>query len=498
MMKFDRALYETFVCERAAGFVRGMFPPDSQRHAIARVSQSKLAVRLLFAPQPGCGAFHLYMHSSRDGAPACAGRRPANFSECHQIHPGKSTTSRKRATLYCPMFLTHLECSACGLQHQSSRLQNLCLSCCKPLFAIVDLDRARRTLTRETLGTREKSLWRYREVLPLPGNIEPVSLGEGGTPLLRAQKFGDDIDLWIKDESINPTQSFKARGMSVAVTMARHLGATKLAVPSAGNAGRALAAYAARAGLEAHVFMPRDTPRANIIECRELGAHATLIDGLITDCGAEIARRKAKEGWFDMSTLKEPYRVEGKKTLGYELAEQFNWQLPDVILYPTGVGTGLVGMWKAFDEMEALGWIGSKRPRMVTVQAAGCAPIVRAFEEDHRFADEFPNAATTASGLRVPKAIGDFLIIDALRASGGTAIAVTDDELIAATKEIGAAEGVFCAPEGAACLPALRKMLSDGSVKSNERVVLFNTGSGVKYLESFSTRGSADAESKSF
>src|SRR5213080_742475 len=384
------------------------------------------------------------------------------------------------------MFLKHLECSACGLHHEWLHLQNLCRSCHKPLLAIVDLAAASRTLTLESLATREKSLWRYREVLPLPGDVEPVSLGEGGTPLLRAQKFGGDVDLWIKDESLNPTQSFKARGMSVAVSMAKYLGATKLAAPSAGNAGGALAAYAARAGLEAHIFMPRDTPRANIIECRELGAHVTLIDGLITDCGAEIARRKEKEGWFDVSTLKEPYRVEGKKTLGYELGEQLNWELPDVIIYPTGGGTGLIGMWKAFDEMEQMGWIGSRRPRMVTVQASGCAPIVTSFEAGKRFADEFPNAQTTASGLRVPRAIGDFLILDALRASGGAAIAVTDEELIDATKEIGAAEGIFCAPEGAACLPALKKLQSDGATKPGERVVLFNTGSGVKYVESFS------------
>jgi threonine synthase len=232
--------------------------------------------------------------------------------------------------------------------------------------------------------------------------------------------------------------------------------------------------------------MPKDTPRANVIECEQTGAQVTLMDGLITDCGAEVGRRKEAEGWFDVSTLKEPYRIEGKKTMGYELAEQFDWDLPDVIIYPTGGGTGLIGMWKAFDEMEQLGWIGSKRPRMVTVQASGCAPIVRAFEEGKRFADEFPNAHTTASGLRVPKAIGDFLILDALRASGGTAIAVTDEALIAATKEIGSTEGIFCAPEGAACLPALRKLMGDGAVKSNERIVLFNTGSGVKYLESFS------------
>ena len=383
------------------------------------------------------------------------------------------------------MFLTHLECSACGLQQEWSRLQNLCPSCHKPLFAIVDLGAASRTLKRETPVTREKSLWRYREVLPLPGNAEPVSLGEGGTPLLRAQEFGKDIDLWIKDESINPTQSFKARGMTVAVSMAKHLGATKLAVPSAGNAGGALAAYAARAGLEAHIFMPRDTPRANIIECRELGAHVTLINGLITDCGAEIARRKTKEGWFDVSTLKEPYRVEGKKTLGYELAEQCDWRLPDLVLYPAGGGTGLIGMWKAFDEMEALGWIGRERPRMFAVQAAGCAPIVRAFETGEKTAAEFPDAHTIASGLRVPKAIGDFLILNILRQSNGGAIAVDDEEMIRVAREVGSSEGLFVCPEGAACFAALKSLRAAGKIVSGERVIIFNTGSGIKYLDCY-------------
>src|SRR5881394_3539840 len=322
------------------------------------------------------------------------------------------------------MFLTHLECTACGVRHDWSRLQNLCTVCSKPLFAVYDLAALRELdcLKQSSLREREKSLWRYRELLPLAKDAEAISLGEGGTPLLRAKAFADDVNLWIKDESLNPTQSFKARGMNVAVSMAKYLGAKKLAVPSAGNAGGALAAYAARAGLEAYILMPRDTPRANIIECRELGADVTLIDGLITDCGAEIARRKTTEGWFDMSTLKEPYRVEGKKTLGYELAEQFDWQLPDVILYPTGGGTGLVGMWKAFDEMEALGWIGKKRPRMFSVQATGCAPIVGAFEAGEKFTAEFPNAQTVASGLRVPKAIGDFIMLDILRESGGGAI----------------------------------------------------------------------------
>jgi len=388
------------------------------------------------------------------------------------------------------MFLTHLECTACGLRHESSRLQNLCTACAKPLFAIYDLAAAGRALTREALATREKSLWRYREVLPLPADVEPVTLGEGGTPLLTANRFGKEAgltSLWIKDESQNPTQSFKARGMAVAVSMAKHLGATKLAVPTAGNAGGALAAYAARAGLEAHIFMPSDTPRANMIECRELGAYVTLIDGLITDCGAEIAKRKATEGWFDMSTLKEPYRVEGKKTLGYELAEQLNWKLPDVILYPTGGGTGLIGMWKAFDEMEALGWIGAARPRMFSVQASGCAPIVRAFERGEATAAEFPDAQTCASGLRVPKAVGDFLMLRILRESNGGAVTVDDEEMIRITREIGRLEGLFVAPEGAACFAALKSLCAAGKIVPDESAVIFNTGSGIKYLDCYET-----------
>jgi threonine synthase len=390
------------------------------------------------------------------------------------------------------MNVTHLECGLCGLEHEAHRLLNLCRACGKPLLVRYDLDRAKVTLRRETLAVRRSDLWRYREVLPVEDDRNIISLGEGWTPLLRAPRLARRVgihELYIKDESQNPTQSFKARGMATAVSMAKELGARKLAVPSAGNAAGALAAYAARAGLDAYIFMPRDTPRANVVECQQTGARVTLMDGLITDCGAEVGRRKEKEGWFDVSTLKEPYRVEGKKTLGYELAEQLEWRLPDVIVYPTGGGTGLIGMWKAFDEMERMGWIGGRRPRMVTVQAEGCAPIVRAFEEGNRFADEFPNAATTASGLRVPKAIGDFLILDALRQSGGTAVAVTDEELIAAVREIGALEGIFCAPEGAACLPALRELIESGEVRKTDRVVLFNTGSGVKYMESF---GAAD------
>jgi threonine synthase len=387
------------------------------------------------------------------------------------------------------MFLTHLTCTGCGLRHIWTHLQNLCSECHKPLFPTYDLGRAAEALTRESLKTRsDKSLWRYRELLPLPQVVEPISLGEGGTPLLRGDRFAARHgleSLWIKDESVNPTQSFKARGMSVAVSMAKHLGATSLAVPSAGNAGGALAAYAARAGISAHVFMPRDTPRANIIECRELGAHVILIDGLITDCGAEIAKRKEEEGWFDLSTLKEPYRVEGKKTLGYELAEQMRWVLPDVILYPTGGGTGLIGMWKAFAEMETLGWIGPKRPRMYSVQAEGCAPIVRAFEQEQPRATEFPNARTIASGLRVPKAVGDFIMLAILRESKGGAVAVSDREMIRMTREVGSSEGLFVAPEGAACFSALTQLLQSGAIRSDEKVVIFNTGSGIKYLDCY-------------
>jgi threonine synthase len=351
-----------------------------------------------------------------------------------------------------------------------------------------DLDRASQTLTRESLAGRRADLWRYREVLPVEAEENLLSLGEGMTPLIKAEGLGKSLDmteLYIKDESLNPTGSFKARGMALAISMARELGVKKVAVPSAGNAAGALAAYAAKAGIEAFIFMPRDTPLANIIECRQTGANVSLIDGLITDCGRIVSERKDAEGWFDVSTLKEPYRVEGKKTMGYELAEQLDFQLPDVILYPTGGGTGLIGMWKAFDEMERMGWIGSHRPRMVTVQAEGCAPIVRAFEAGATSGAQIENAYTVASGLRVPRAIGDFIMLDILHKSGGSAVAVTDRQLIDAVKEIGSAEGIFAAPEGAACLPALRRLLDSGEVRRDERVVLFNTGAGVKYLDLF-------------
>lgn len=387
------------------------------------------------------------------------------------------------------MNVTHLECANCGKRHQANTIQFLCIDCAKPLLVKYDLEKAAKTLRRDTLNGRVPSLWRYREVLPVVSEHNIVSLGEGFTPLTSVPTLAASLpirlNLYIKDESMNPTGSFKARGMTAAVSMAKELGAKKTAAPSAGNAAGALAAYSARAGMEAHLFMPKDTPLANIIECRQTGAHVTLVDGLITDCGKIVAERKEAEGWYDVSTLKEPYRVEGKKTMGYELAEQLNWTLPDVILYPTGGGTGLIGMWKAFDEMQQMGLVGSKRPRMVSVQAAGCAPIVRAFKNGERFAAEFENAHTSASGLRVPKAIGDFLIIDAIRASGGDARAVEDSELIKAVAEIGAAEGIFTAPEGAACLPALKQMISEGSIASGETVVIFNTGAGAKYLECF-------------
>jgi threonine synthase len=386
------------------------------------------------------------------------------------------------------MHVTKLECSSCRREYEARKVHNVCTECGKPLFVRYDLKRIGKFLTRQALYARRADLWRYREVLPVRREDNIITLGEGWTPLHHAKHLGEMLgmtELYVKDESLNPTQSFKARGMAVAVSMAKELGLKKLAAPSAGNAAGALAAYCACAGIQAYIFMPRDTPRANVIECEVAGANVTLIDGLITDCGAEVARRKESEGWFDVSTLKEPYRVEGKKTLGYEIAEQSAWTLPDVIVYPTGGGTGLVGMWKAFDEMQELGWIGDKRPRMISVQAEGCAPIVRAFEKGERNAEEFPNAATLASGLRVPKAIGDFLILDAIRESGGAAITVTDEELIAGARELARREGIFAAPEGGACVPALRKLIERGKVQVGERVVLFNTGSGIKYLDAF-------------
>ena len=380
--------------------------------------------------------------------------------------------------------LTHLECSRCGASLPCNRLQNLC-ACGGPLLARYDLARAGRTMSPATLKGRERSLWRYVEVLPGTTD-EQLTLGEGGTPLLRVERLGREAgcpNLWLKDESFNPTGSFKARGLAVAVGRAKALGARKLAIPTAGNAGGALAAYASRAGLEAFIFMPKDAPRANVLECRLPGAHLTLVDGLISDCARQIAERKETEGWFDISTLKEPYRIEGKKTLGYELFEQFGGRLPGAILYPTGGGVGLIGMWKAFQEMEAMGWIGRERPKMVVVQAAGCAPLVRAFEEGKRESEPCRDAHTLAAGLRVPKALGDFLVLDAVYASQGVAVAVEDEEILARLKQLARLEGIVACPEGAATLAALPALLSRGVLRPEDSIVLFNTGSGMKYLE---------------
>jgi threonine synthase len=384
----------------------------------------------------------------------------------------------------CALNVSHLSCFRCGKEHEARRLQTVCTACSKPLQVHYDLERAARTLTRESLAARPRNLWRWREVLPVEDDANVVTLGEGGTPLLRTRRLGL-ANTFIKDEAQNPTASFKARGMAVAVSMAKELGAKKLAAPSAGNAGSALAAYAARAGLEAHLFMPRDVPSLNRLECEVAGARVTLVDGLITDCGRIVAERKEREGWFDLSTLKEPYRIEGKKTMGYELAEQLGWRLPDVIVYPTGGGTGLVGMWKAFDEMEALGWIGSDRPRMVSVQAEGCAPIVQAFATGAASAEEVKGARTVAAGLRVPRAIGDFVMLDILRKSRGTAVSVPDEALVAGARDLAALEGVFACPEGGATLAALRALLDRAEIGRDELVVLFNTGSGLKYAEAF-------------
>ncbi len=387
------------------------------------------------------------------------------------------------------MHLTHLSCFACDKTYEAANLINLC-DCGKPLRVEYDLEAAAKTLQPQTLAGRPSNLWRYREVLPLPADIDPPTLGEGCTPLLPADAVAEQLGLspgrlFVKDEAVNPTGSFKARGMAVAVAMAAHLGAKKLAVPSAGNAGGALAFYAARCGLEAHIFMPKDVPVANRLECEIAGANVTLVDGLITDCAKIVMDRREAEGWFDMSTLKEPYRVEGKKTMGYELFEDLCGRLPDVILYPTGGGTGLVGMWKAFEEMQAMGWIGAERPRMVSVQASGCAPIARAFAAGATEAGTFENAHTAAAGLRVPRAIADFEMLRILRESGGTAVTVDDVAMMDDARRLSAATGICACPEGGACLTALRKLTASGWIRPEDRIVLFNTGSGMKYAEAF-------------
>ena len=380
--------------------------------------------------------------------------------------------------------LTHLECGYCGKSYEPNQLINLCSECGKPLLARYDLAKARQTLTKENLATREPSLWRYEEVLPVQNDWAMLKLGEGWTPLHHARRLGEAIgctNTYIKDEGLNVTASFKARGLALAVSRALELGAKELAIPSAGNAACAMSAYAAAAGLPAHVYMPSDVPSLFQVECRELGANVNLVNGLINDCGVKVREGVAQYGWFDVSTLREPYRIEGKKTMGYEIAEQMGWTLPDVIIYPTGGGTGLVGMWKAFDEMERMGLIGQQRPRMVSVQSTGCAPIVRAFEQGVEFAELWQGANTVADGLRVPAAIGDFLILRAIRASGGVAIAVPDEEMLRYARVMGSKSGVFPAPEGAACLAAQVRLIEQGWIGPEEKVVLFNTGSGLKY-----------------
>jgi threonine synthase len=387
------------------------------------------------------------------------------------------------------MKATHLECSLCGKRREANAPANLC-ECGGPLLVRYDLDVIRHRWRRREVPNGPATMWRYAPVLPASAEFI-VTLGEGWTPLLRTRRLGARIgaeNLWVKDEGLNPTGSFKARGLSCAISMCKELGIGRVAIPSAGNAASALAAYAAAAGLEAHIFMPKDVPQANFLECMAYGAHVTLVDGLISDCGRMVAERGPAEGWFDISTLKEPYRIEGKKTMGYEVAEQMDWELPDAIFYPTGGGVGLIGMWKAFAEMEKLGWIGGRRPKMVAVQAEGCQPVVRAFEENQQRSTFFDGAHTVAAGLRVPKPLGDFLVLQGVRESGGTAIAVSDDEMLDAGVQMASDEGIYAAPEGAACVAAAQKLIANGFLKPTDRIVLYNTGSGLKYPEAYSTR----------
>jgi len=375
------------------------------------------------------------------------------------------------------MEISYLECTRCGDRLPADRARNVCPRDGGVFHVRYDLTSLKGKFRREDLRGRVASMWRYADVLP---EAPPVTLGEGFTPMLSSREYPN---VYIKDEGLNPTGSFKARGMAAAVTMARHYGLKKLAVPSAGNAGGALAIYAAAAGIEAFIFMPKDVPLANRMEAEYADAHVTLVNGLISDCARMVAEQKEKEGWFDVSTLKEPYRVEGKKTMGYEVAEQLDWKLPDAIIYPTGGGVGMIGMWKAFEEMEQLGWIGPERPRMITVQAAGCAPIVKAWEEGKSTSEMWTGAQTFAAGLRVPKAYGDYLILDILKKSGGTAVSATDEEILEATRHWASVEGVFAAPEGAASLVAYRKLRANGFLREGDTAVLFNTGTAYKYLD---------------
>src|SRR5687767_14816052 len=390
-------------------------------------------------------------------------------------------------------YFTHLECSApCGAAPCDPRLEQHLCTCGAPLLARYDLDAAR-AWQKSTLAGRAPNMWRYRELMPLFDGESPITLGEGWTPLLQATRIGADLGLsrvFVKDESLNPTNSFKARGLSAAVTRAVQLGARVLSVPSAGNAANAMAAYAAAAGIPAKVFMPRDVKVPFIRECELYGAEVTLVDGLITDAGRIAAETGKPLGWYDVSTLKEPYRIEGKKTMAYELGEQLDWHFPDWIIYPTGGGTGMVGMWKAFEELEHIGWkTRGRRPRMVSVQAEHCAPIVKAFESGAERSELFPHARTVADGLRVPKAIGDFLVLRAVRESGGTAVAVSDKDMVHDMRAMGSQEGISAAPEGGAALTALKVLLKRGDVKTSDTVVLFNTGGALKYLDVLGPQG---------
>ena len=384
-------------------------------------------------------------------------------------------------------YLTSLKCSACGGLHDPQQIQTFCMDCQAPLLAQYDLDSARKELDRDAFRIRPRGMWRWHELLPVYDPENMIFLGEGDTPLLHLPRLGSQLELphlYVKDESLNPTGSFKARGLAAAVSKAKELGVKKVIIPTAGNAGGAMAAYAARSGLEACIFMPKDTPVANIEESRIAGASVILIDGLISEAAGMAGEKARQEGWFDVSTFKEPYRAEGKKIMGYELAEEFNWDLPDVIVYPTGGGTGLVGMWKAFAEMEKLGWLeNGRRPRMVAIQADGCAPVIKAFNEGADFCDYWVGAHTIASGLRVPKSFADQLILQDLRVSHGIAVAVSDEAIILAQKQLAMMEGIFAAPEGAATLAGLIELNKINWVHPDERVVLFNTGTGLKYIK---------------
>jgi len=387
-------------------------------------------------------------------------------------------------------FISKLECSGCGEKYSPEEVHTFCPKCQSPLLVRYDLDTARRKMDRDSIRRRRQGMWRWHELLPVKDAGNFVFLGEGDTPLLHLPNVGKEFGyahIFVKDESLNPTGSFKARGLAAAISKAKELGIPKVIIPTAGNAGGAMAAYAARAGIQALIYMPKDTPRSNIEESRIAGAEVVLVDGLISDAAGMAGEKARAEGWFDLSTFKEPYRTEGKKIMGYELAESFDWTLPDVIVYPTGGGTGLVGMWKAFAELEALGWLdGKKRPRMVAVQAEGCAPVIKAFESGAAFCDFWTNAHTIASGLRVPKSFADALILSNLRESQGIAVAVSDADILDAQRQFGRMEGIFPAPEGAATLAALKVLIHQKWVRPEERIVLFNTGSGLKYLDKIS------------